>query len=149
MISAWGNSKHLMNRVCSHGEVFCFFFPWVFPPFPALEGKDGAQLLPQQSLAGPTAWVCQDLDVCFFPAGVPGPVFGFNMLFQKEAAFGNSHRLSPHGFVSLPHQGIAEGLAMVIGLCSGLSGLFLIISCSRFLAHFYLFIKKKKKVLIP
>lgn len=72
-------------------EVFCFFFPWVFPSFPALEGKDGAQLLPQQSPAGPTAWVFQDLDV---------------------------------------------------------SGLFLIIAYSRFLARFPLFIlkcKKKKK----
>lgn len=117
VISAWGNSKHLMNRVCSHSEAFCFFFPWVFPSFPASEGKDGAQLLPQQSPAGPTAWVFQDLDVCFSPADVPGPVFRFNMLFQKEAAFGNSHQLSPRGFFSLPHQGTAEELVMVVELC--------------------------------
>lgn len=80
--------------------------------------------LTQQSPAGPTAWVFQDLEFCFFSAGVPGPVFGFNMLFQKEAAFGNSHRLSPYGFVSLPHQGTAEGLAMVVGLCQGSLGCF-------------------------
>lgn len=135
MISAWENSKHLMNRACSHSEVFCFFFPWVFPSL------EGAQLLPQQSLAGPTAWVFQDLDVCFSPEEVPGPVLRFNMLFQKEAAFGNSHLLSPHGFVSLPHQGTAEELVMVVELCSGLSGLFLIISYLRFLACFSLFIQ--------